>query len=148
MIVLNEWILNDLRGDNGRGAQEESFEFLQALRISPERIAVLRGTPWLIKAYRLMKHSDPFVQSLGKFINQAFLLDLEKCLSLSEFDIVPLPEGLREVDLKNDRYLFEIYYTARADVIVTTDERLIEKVRMIEGLQLALRNDFLRTFPT
>lgn len=56
-FVLNEWLLHDLRGDNAEIAQEESYKFLIRLIERCDRIAVLRGSPWIQKAYELMEYS-------------------------------------------------------------------------------------------
>jgi hypothetical protein len=144
-IVLNEWILHDFRGDNGRPAQLESFEFLEALVERPDSIVIVLGSPWTIKAYSLMKHYNPVV-AIGRFLNQSVLLDSSKCLTLTRHDLVQLPDALGLIDLKNDRYLFEAYYSGEAELIVTSDQRLVDKVATIQNLNLSLREDFLTSY--
>ena len=146
LIVLNEWIFHDLGGGNGRNSQIESFEFLEALIQKPDRIAVLIGSPWITKAYRLMKHHDPLVLAMGKTLNQSVLLDQNKCLQLTPHDLVVLPVELQEIDLKNDKYLFDVFYSANAELIVTSDRRLIEKVTGVESVHLVLRENFLENY--
>jgi len=143
---LNEWILHDLGGDNGQQLQTESFGFLQALIQKPDRIAVLIGSPWVVKAYRLMKHHHPLVLQIGKLLHLSVLLDNDKCLQLTSLDLAPLPDELNVLDLKNDKYLFDLYYSANADLIVTSDMRLIDKVKHVEGVRLVLRDDFLKDY--
>lgn len=145
-FVLNEWFLHDLRGDNGKAAQRESALLLERLIENPDRITVLQGSAWMTKAYRLMKHHDPLVLELGKVLNQGLLRDSNNCVILGQHELTPLPEELRRIDLKEDAYLFETYFAASADLIVTTDGRLIEKVAPIESLNLILRDEFLRDY--
>jgi len=146
LIVLNEWLLHDLRGDNGRDFQSQSFEFLQALIQKPDRIAVLRASPWVTKAYNLMKHHDPLVLEIAKLLHKGILLDLSKCLQLNRHDLIPLPVALQHIELKEDKYLFDLCHSANADLIVTSDTRLIEKVALIEEIRLALRQEFLSEY--
>jgi predicted nucleic acid-binding protein len=100
----------------------------------------------MTKAYRLMKHHDPLVLDLGKVLNQGLLRDSNNCVILGQHELTPLPEELRQIDLKEDAYLFEAYFAASADQMVTTDRRLIEKVATIESLNLVLRDEFLQGY--
>ncbi|MBU0519238.1 hypothetical protein KKA00_03665 [bacterium] len=51
-FVVNEWLLNDLLGENGKYAGEESFWFLKKLKRKCDKIVVLTGSPWAEKAFR------------------------------------------------------------------------------------------------
>lgn len=82
----------------------------------------------------------------GKVLNQGLLRDSNNCFILGQHELTPLPEELRQIDLKEDAYLFETYFAANADLIVTTDGRLIEKVAAIKSLNLILRDQFLRDY--
>lgn len=145
-FVLNEWFLHDLRGDNGVLRQEESASLLQVLIKGPDRIAVLRGSEWMAKAYRLMKHHDRLVLELGKVLSQGLILNSDNCSIIGQGDLRPLPEELAQIELKEDAYLFETYYAVSADLLVTSDRRLVDKVSTIQNLNLILRDEFLEGY--
>ena len=145
-LVINEWLIHDLQGDNSQEARAESAEFLEKLIDGPDRIAVLRDSAWMNKAYQLMKHYDPVVLALAKLLNLGLLLNSNNCRIVELSEVSPLPEELNQLDLKEDKYLFETYYAVGADVIVTSDKRLLDKLAGIESVKLILRDDFLEDY--
>jgi len=144
-FVLNEWILHDLRGDNGPKAQEESHRFLDKLKEKCDRIAVLIGSPWMGKAYELMWHTNPPIRTLSKHLH-GILRDSRKCELLDQSRIKTLPEDLKGSVPPGDFYLVETYYSADAQVLVTTDQKLIQILSAAQNVNIRLRDEFLRKY--
>lgn len=147
-LVINEWLLHDLRGENGLQAQSESMEFLEKLIDGPDQVAVLRDSLWMSKAYYLMTSNDFVIRELAKRLNLGLLLNSDNCRIVERSEIFTLPEELNQIDLKEDRYLFETYFAVNADLIVTSDERLCDKVTGVTSVKMVLRNDFLKNYPS
>lgn len=66
MLVVDEWLIHDLRGDNGRKRQYQADRFLDELLRRCSRIVFVEGSTWAEKAYELMKHVDPIRRQLSK----------------------------------------------------------------------------------
>jgi predicted nucleic acid-binding protein len=147
-FIINEWLLHDLRGDNGQEAQEESHRFLRRLKEKCDRIAVLSGSPWMEKAYELMRHSTPAVRTLSKYLHEAILRDSKKCRFLDQNEIKTIPEDVRVLVPQEDLYLVETYYSADASALVTTDKPLYEALSTAQNpsINVRLRDDFLKQY--
>lgn len=145
-LIINEWIFHDLLGENGLDAQSESVEFLAKLISGPDKIAVLEGSAWTNKANLLMTSNDPAISRLSKLLRNSLLLDPNNCRLVNHTEISPLPAEFNQIDLKEDLYLFETFFAVAADLIVTSDERLCDKVKGIESVKLVLRNEFLKDY--
>lgn len=148
-LVINEWLFHDLQGDNQSEAPEaqiEAGEFLQKLIDGPDQVAVLRDSAWINKAYQLMKNDDLVIRQLAKRLNIGLLLNSSNCRIVELSEISPLPDELNQIDLKEDKYLFETYFAAEAELIVTSDEKLIAKVASVESVKLVLRDEFLKDY--
>jgi len=145
-IVLNEWVIHDLRGENGSLAQRQSAEFLQLFQRSADHIVVLRRSPWTTKAFNLMTVSTPPVRILSKFLHLSILQDSLKCRYVEAEEIQPLPWDLAEQIPNDDAYLFQTALAVVAPIIVTSDVRLIERVATLareRGVQMRQRDEFL-----
>lgn len=147
-FVLNEWLLHDLRGDNGQEAQEESYRFLERLKEKCDRMAVLRGSPWMEKAYELMTYGNPPIRTFSKYLHEVILRDPKKCQFLDQNEIKTLPEDIRRLVPQKDLYLVETYYSVDASVFVTTDKPLYEALSTAQNpsISVRLRDDFLKQY--
>jgi hypothetical protein len=135
--VINEWLLEDLRGANGAERQRQAVEFLSKLVKRCDGIVVVIESAWWRKAFDLMKRSDdPAVREVSKFLHLQVLRDSQKCRLLSQENLCPLPCALRH----DDWYLVQAYLTAKADAIITTDESLKE-VLSSHNLPVLLRDE-------
>ena len=142
LIVLNEWIFHDLRGDNGPLRQSEGEDFLRALIVSTDGIVVPDESPWTNKAYQMMKLSDP----RRKLSSQAFFglcVDRNRALRVPTEGIEVIPEELLNQLPVEDVYLVSAYLSGNADVLVTTDVPLYEALADSELVTCRMRDDFL-----
>jgi hypothetical protein len=143
-IVINEWLLHDMRGDNGPDAQKQTQAFLEAFRSGPNRIVVLRESKWDNKAWALWTEQDARVQVLSKLLYLGVLIDPLKCSHLNPDQVQLLPPGLAEQVPPDDAYLFQTALAAGARTIVTTDGRLIAAVPAATQYEIRLitRDDY------
>lgn len=124
--MLDEWVIHDLRGENGAAAQAEANEFLTSLHERCDRIAVIKGSPWMQKAYKLMTGAEPRVRSLSKFLHLSILKDPKKCTLLEASSLARIPESLAACVPSDDLYLLETYFASGAEAIVTSDQTLLK----------------------
>jgi len=144
-LVVNEWVIHDLLGENGDQRRKETWLFLEELIKRCDRIAVLKGSPWMGKAYRLMRREDPLTRSLSRLLH-GILRDSCKTLSFNPWDISSIPSHLREHVPDEDRYLIELYLSAKAEVLVTTDDKLKRELSGFEEIKIRLRDEFLAEY--
>ena len=144
-LVINEWLLHDLQGDNGLQSQAQSGAFLKRLITAGDRIAVVRGSPWARKAYALMRSGNPIPRILSQLLFLGILLDPAKSTYVDGEQLRPLPPDLAEEVPQSDVYLFQAAIETNSRIIVTTDARLIERAQSASahGIQLQHRNGFL-----
>jgi len=145
-LVVNEWILHDLQADNGTKAQEESYKFLQKLKENGDCIALIQGCVWHDKAWQLMKHTDPVRRLLSQFLQCNILSDSNTCKLLSPSQVVPLTTDIVNLIPASDIYLIETYFSSKADTLITNDLPFYEAGRKIAGLNIELRDDFLKRY--
>jgi len=147
-IVLNEWLLHDLMGENGVNDQQEAQAFLVKLTRECDYIVVLRGSRWTAKAYLLMKQASPTIRILSQFLHLAILRDPNKCHYLEPDEIQPLPYDLANEVPDGDAYLFQTALARDVRMVVTTDEKLLQRVTSAarRGITLRLRKEFLSQY--
>ena len=142
--VFNEWLLNELRGDNGPQAQNTAGRLLESLKDSRDRIAVARQTQWVDKAWSLMRHTHPVARRLSRYLHLNILLDNRKCLWLQKGDLKTLAESEKGIP-EEDVYLIQVYHAAEADIIVTTDTDLLAEAEKL-GIRIVHRDVFVRQY--
>lgn len=137
--------MHDLNGDNGDLKQEETIVFLSKLIKSNDKIIVREGSPWLAKAYQLMKNSDPKVKVGSKSLH-SLIRDSIRCELVSDISIRPLPSEISRVIPKDDIYLVETLYVYRDSILVSTDNTLLEIVRDNLKFDPVHRDHFVKTY--
>jgi hypothetical protein len=95
-------LVHDLLGDNGQEAQKESYDFLIKLKEKCDRIVILRSSPWMEKAYELMKRGNPPVRGLSKYLHEVILRDSKKSQFLDESEIKTIPENVKKLVPQED----------------------------------------------
>lgn len=146
-FVIDEWLIHDLGGENGEKAQAEAITFLERLKEKCDKIAILLGSIWVKKAFRFMKHTKLFLREISKFFYEGILRDTKKCQFLNKNDLKPLPKDIREkIPEEKDVYLVETYYSAKANLLVTTDERSLYNFLSPLSINIKLRDAFLKEY--
>ncbi len=142
ILVINEWIFHDLLGENGPEAYEATADFLKRLFQSDDWIVMPYEQRWKSKAYQLMNSTMPELRPLSQLFHR-ILRDSDRCIIVNPDDIPVTPEGTYDWAPEEDVYLIEAYDASNADLLVTTDETLFDKVTGYGQFNCQMRNDFL-----
>jgi len=144
-IVVNEWLIADLKGDNSSQKQEETFLFLKFLEKKCDKIVIMRETPLFHKLHKLMKESDPVIRELSKFLRLKIILNPSKCLQLDPI-YTELPNSLSSSVSQKDKYLFQIHLKVKGSLLLTTDQKLWGKTSNHPEVNIQLRDEFLKRY--
>lgn len=142
ILVINEWIFEDLIGENGQDRFKETAEFVVKLSRSDDKLVMPVEQRWKSKAYQLMNSTMPELRPLSQLFHR-ILRDSDRCIIVNPDDIPVTPEGIYDWAPEEDVYLIEAYVAANADLLVTTDETLFDKVTEHGQFNCQMRNDFL-----
>jgi len=131
-FVLDEWLWADLGGENGEKAQQESLQLLLKIFERCDQLVTVEGGAFLEKFYRLCEiaedSGDPRRRIVRVFKYQ-FLYNSKKLICLSEEELPDLPEEMANTIEEKDRYLVRAYWASDAELVVTTDNPLLEALR-------------------
>lgn len=148
-IVVNEWLLDYMRLGVGLEKTSMAIQFLNALVRKCDRIVVKRQSPFFIKFYRYFQESNQDIKckELFRTLNLLFY-NSDKTVIVDDVDINKLPKEIDEIlpaDDK-DRYLIELGYSSSDKIILTTDQRLKEKLQLKSELKIYLFEEFLESY--
>jgi hypothetical protein len=138
----------DLWGGNGSEAQEKACALLDAITAKCDMLAVLYGSPWAKKATELMSSNKPQIRMISKKLHLGILMNDKRCCLVHQGDLRSIPEDFVALIHDDDRYLFQLYLTVGAQVLVTTDERLMDRLAQTERplANLRSRSEFIREY--
>lgn len=144
LLVVDEWLLNDLLGHNGPRNQGQAFEFLQKLVARCDRIAVTGKSPWVRKAYDLSRQGSnrPELRPIARYLFGQVLINSEKAVWRDPEECAGRSSELGVGIPADDRYLVDLYLCVGADELVTTDQALA-KALAEAGVAVSLRDGFL-----
>ncbi len=134
-LVIDEWLFHHLRGEAGPDAIRQAVRLLEEIERRCDRIAWQPGTPWAQKAFRLFDTDHPGIRLASKLL-QRLLWDPAK----SQIPRQSLKTNAPWMDRipEEDRYLVTLYLEAGADVLITTDERLLSRIQEAQAPVRAL----------
>ena len=142
ILVINEWIFEDLIGENGQDRFKETAEFVVKLSSSDDKLVMPVEQRWREKANRARTVADPIQRTAGRLFVDLFW-DQTRGIIVNPDDIPVTPEGTYDWAPEEDVYLIEAYDASNADLLVTTDETLFDKVTGYGQFNCQMRNDFL-----
>jgi len=142
-LIVDEWVIHDLRGDNSEERQKETLQFLHRIQEKCDHIVVLYGSVWARKAFQLMSESRLELREISKFLHRKFLRDPAKCNLVYPHDIPPIPSDVQAAVSPDDSYLIAHCLLDSKSIIVTTDEELIEALSKLSNITVRLRDEFL-----
>ena len=146
LLVINEWLFQDIKGENGQPKRQETARFLTQFAQGRDKLAALNGKPWMTKAYELMTHSAPDIRRLSKLV-RSLIIDPSKCVILQPDDVTDAtPQDAIAAAPEEDVYLIQTYYSAGADLLITTDKGLLEAFESRQEVQIIHRDDFLNDY--
>ena len=145
ILVINEWIFEDLTGENGQGKFKEAAEFVVKLNRSDDKVVVPVELRWREKANRARTAADPMRREAGRLFVDLFW-DLSKGVILNADDIPVTTEDEYDWAPPEDVYLIEAYAASSADLLVTTDVPLFEAIAEYEQFTCQMRDDFISAY--
>ncbi|MCY4652862.1 MAG: hypothetical protein OXC95_06815 [Dehalococcoidia bacterium] len=140
ILVLNEWLFEDLLGRNGSNKQEETRRFLLALEASEDKFVIPSKKRWNDKGYSLMTQRDIRLQGISKLFNS---LRLNSDKAVVQVTTPEIPEALLDQLPSEDVYLVSAYLSAGADLLVTTDRGLFDSLVGSDFVLCQMRDEFL-----
>jgi hypothetical protein len=154
ILILDEWIIHDLQGDNGKDRQEESLELLERIKRNCDKIAIVKNSKFVNKIWQFSKEasksSSQAKRNIFRILKNEFLFNLNKSeiLELEHAKVKDLMEVLEEVN-KDDHYIVIAYHSLKQKgvecVIVTTDKPLSE-ILIRHNINCKLRDGFLKDY--
>jgi len=148
-IVIDEWLLEDLAGVNGKERQGEAVYFLYKLEEICDRVVILEGSPFENKIWELMKMSNngsPVLRVASQTFQGLIYTNLNKVCKLTQADISPLPAFLVPlINSPKDHYLFQAYRKLenKGCFILTSDGRWNHKRLTKSGIRIQMRDQFV-----
>lgn len=143
IFIIDEWLLSDLNGENGKESQIEATSFLEALYKKCDKIAVGKGSKFQEKEWNFSENAsrDVVRRKIARFY-----FGMIRCNS-QKYEGVDI-EDEEEINLKDinpdDHYLVRTYNKIRASII-TTDIKLIDSLKK-RDIPCKLRDEFLREY--
>lgn len=125
LLVLNEWLWADLRGENGQAKRSETFETIVRLSNSSHRIVIAEGSAFDKKAWRLCKEHP----LLGGAFVKVIRLNSERCMVVPLSTLPVVPERLRHDVKQDDWYLVRVLDGFPDAVLVSTDGVLTKALK-------------------
>jgi hypothetical protein len=158
LLILDEWIIHDLQGDNGSEKQKESFEFLEKIKEKCDKISWIKDSKFSHKYYKLCKfcgeiYYDPELREKIIFINDYFIYNPQKVesITLDELNIEfeEYSHILKDIN-PDDHYIVKAYFYLKRKIneepiIITTDTKLAKKLRDL-GVQVDFRDNFMLNY--
>ena len=143
ILVLNEWLFEDLLGRNGSDKQEETRQFLLALRASIDKFVIPSKKRWNDKGYSLMRQRDIRLQGISRLFNS---LRVNSDKAIVQVTTPEIPEDLLGQLPKEDVYLVSAYLSSEADLLITTDHGLFDSLAKTELVSCQMRDEFLSSY--
>jgi predicted nucleic acid-binding protein len=144
-IVVNEWLLDYMCPDSEDSDKIKTFKFVNAWVKKCDKVVIRRTSPFTSKFYRHMKKfgwNTDFKKHFSR-LNHLLFYNSDKTIIVEEADIKKLPKEIEEKTPLDDKYLIELAYSSRDKIIVTTDQRLKEKLHDDVDLKIYLLDEFL-----
>jgi pantothenate kinase len=158
LLILDEWIIHDLQGDNGNEKQKETYAFLQKIKEKCDKISWISGSKFSYKYNKFCKFCgeicyDPELRKKIRFLESSFLRNPQKVeiITLDELNIEveEYSHILKDIN-PDDHYIVKAYFYLKRKIneepiIITTDEKLVKKLRDL-GVQVDFRHDFILNY--
>jgi hypothetical protein len=145
-LVINEWLIHDLCGHNEKERQMEAFSLLEKIKSNCDYIVILRSSPWVKKAYQLMKSTNSGLRYYSKYLYGEFIYNSLKCKTYREDEITPIPEDILKLVPEDDVYLISLCLTEPNSILVTSDHRLKQALSSVPIIKIELRDEFIKNY--
>lgn len=146
-IVLNEWLLHYSRYDAGKEKKELVYRFIKCIKEKDFKIIINGDCPFIKKFQQFWDTSkhDQLSHILFKTLYH-LMLNSEK-VKYTEFnDLTTIPKEIIQTCPDDDFYLIQLAFHTNERIIITKDNRLIEKFKGLPELTFMLPEEFLQKF--
>jgi hypothetical protein len=147
-LILDEWVWADLSGANGKEAQSETFRLLQRVFEKCDQLVTVKGSPFLRKCFNMMAlrmNQGDLRRTIVRVFKAQFFQNSEKLHLLQEGSLPDTPPELEHKVKEDDQYLVRAYLAANADLLVTTDNPLMEALSEC-GIRCMNRDTFISSY--
>ena len=147
-MSFNEWLLDYLRPDSEESKRDLALRFTNALVQKCDKIVIRRPSPFVKKFYNYMKQfeRDWNFKKRFKKLNELLFLNTDKTIIIDDADVKFLSKGVEQKVPIDDKYLVELAYSSVDKIIVTTDEKLKEKLKDESDLKIYLLEEFMKNY--
>ena len=149
-LILNEWFLHDLNGDNGETKLRETAVLLSnIIREDNFKIFILDDSPWIVKARKFAANPKEPTHQLMHLLFGMVIRDSEKCRIIGSSELRALPEEILKNIPNEDAYLVELSLKVPSPILVSTDTELIANTKKFESeikIKVFHRDDFISRF--
>lgn len=149
ILVIDEWIWHELRGEYERKEREKAIRFLIKMIEKCDKLAVAHKSKFEEKLRKFLKQSDTENRRVARILTNNIFYNSDKYLEVQ----------LREKDINiecvniDDKYLVNLCYQLMEDygekevVFITTDRKLIECLKKESSkINCYTKEDFLENY--
>ncbi|MEW6620289.1 MAG: hypothetical protein AB1422_13310 [bacterium] len=148
-IVIDEWIIHFISPKESTPEKQKIvFEFLQKVFEKCDKFVIIKGGKLEKKIWGIAKESGnwrPEIRSLVKNFIYQFRTNSKKFEILEENNLIPLSSELIQETPEDDLYLVKAAISTKS-CILTTDNRLKEKMVSRKELSIYLVDEFLKNY--
>ena len=145
ILVINEWIFHDLLSDIGSDKFRATAEFVLKLNDSKDMVVIPNEDRWKNKADELWGAHNLLQRQAGRLFLDLFWDSIRSIRFLPENTPAASPSYYDWVPSK-DVYLIEACEATKADLLVTTDQTLFDRVTERGVVACRMRDDFLSNY--
>lgn len=147
-FVVNEWLLDFMRPDANRVDLENTLRFLNAIVRKCDKLVIRRPSPFVAKFYRYMKQfgGDPKFKARFSKLYQLLFVNADKTVIVDDADVQQLPEEIKKAVPLDDEYLVELAYSSPDKTLITTDQKLKDKLQGKSQIKVHLFPEFVKTY--
>lgn len=146
-LILNEWFLHDLNGENGEKKLRETSVLLSNIIYENQfKIFILDESPWIVKARKIAANPKEPTHTLTHLLFGAVIRDSAKCGIFRSSELPEVPEEILKQIPQEDAYLIKLSLKVPSCVLVSTDNELIVKTKSFESeikIKVYHRDDFI-----
>ena len=146
ILVLNEWVFHDLLFENEGPAFQETAQFLVDFAESEDVLVIPAEQRWNRKAFQLMTMTDTRIRLVSRLLH-SLMRDSDRTIHIQPEEDPPVPQELLHRLPSEDVYLVLAYFSAGADLLITTDQGLFSSIHEHDDVNCRMREDFLPGYP-
>lgn len=144
-IVINEWLLHYSKADSDLKKKKIAYNFLVCLQNKQFKIIVNWSSKFKEKFYHFWEDSKHDDRSNILFKLLSYLLfNSDKTELLMRNGIELIPSEIIKICPDDDLYLLELAYYSKDRIIITMDERLIDRMKGHSDIRFFLPEEFLK----